>query len=475
MPTQNIFDLVDTWASGGGPYTSIKMNATDNDSGSASLLMDLQVGGSSKFKVSKSGTITAIAGSATAGSQGITFDGNTVAGLYAASSQLYLTGNAINAVGQLMVTNNLNITNDSAYLRLGASFDAIISRRAAANLRLGAADAAAPVAQTLSVQSVVAGTTNTAGANLTITGSQGTGTGAGGSIIFQVAPAGGSGTAQNALSTALTIGSDRNATFANNVTIGGTNISASGTIQLVSAGSIGLSIAASQTLSRLSLGITDDSANKALLFLDAANTLALRNGTAAQTFRMYSTYTSDTDYSRLSIFDVSGDTAWYIKPQNLTSGAARSIVIGSSDAGGTSVYFQTAGSIRWRVDSAGHFLANADNLYDIGASGATRPRNLYLGGSLTLGGNITSSGGITIAAAGYFIWPARASLDAVAADIVRLNGSSAGGALQLTEMTAPAAPATDNVRIYAEDNGSGKTRIMARFATGAAVQIAIEP
>jgi hypothetical protein len=31
------------------------------------------------------------------------------------------------------------------------------------------------------------------------------------------------------------------------------------------------------------------------------------------------------------------------------------------------------------------------------------------------------------------------------------------------------------VRIYAEDNGSGKTRLMAKFPTGAAVQIAIEP
>lgn len=85
--------------------------------------------------------------------------------------------------------------------------DLFISRRAAANLRFGAADAAAPVAQTLSVQSVVAGTSNTAGANLTITGSQGTGTGAGGSISFQVAPAGSSGSAQNALATAMTIDS----------------------------------------------------------------------------------------------------------------------------------------------------------------------------------------------------------------------------------------------------------------------------
>jgi hypothetical protein len=49
------------------------------------------------------------------------------------------------------------------------------------------------------------------------------------------------------------------------------------------------------------------------------------------------------------------------------------------------------------------------------------------------------------------------------------------GYQELAEMTAPAAPATNNVRIYAEDDGAGKTRLMARFATGAAVQIAIEP
>lgn len=47
--------------------------------------------------------------------------------------------------------------------------------------------------------------------------------------------------------------------------------------------------------------------------------------------------------------------------------------------------------------------------------------------------------------------------------------------LQMTEMTAPAAGATNAVRIYAEDNGAGKTRLMALFATGAAQQIAIEP
>lgn len=82
------------------------------------------------------------------------------------------------------------------------------------NLRLGVADAASAVAQAVSVQSVVAGTLNTAGSALTVTGSQGTGTGLGGSIIFQTAPAGTTGTAQNALATALTIDSTKGSTFA---------------------------------------------------------------------------------------------------------------------------------------------------------------------------------------------------------------------------------------------------------------------
>ena len=53
--------------------------------------------------------------------------------------------------------------------------------------------------------------------------------------------------------------------------------------------------------------------------------------------------------------------------------------------------------------------------------------------------------------------------------------SMTGRFLQMTEQTAPAAPAANGVRIYAEDDGAGKTRLMARFATGAAQVIALEP
>jgi len=63
-----------------------------------------------------------------------------------------------------------------------------------------------------------------------------------------------------------------------------------------------------------------------------------------------------------------------------------------------------------------------------------------------------------------------------AAGIMKVtNGSTGGGSLHFQEQTAPSAPAANNVYIYAQDNGAGKTQLMARFATGAAQQIAIEP
>ena len=46
---------------------------------------------------------------------------------------------------------------------------------------------------------------------------------------------------------------------------------------------------------------------------------------------------------------------------------------------------------------------------------------------------------------------------------------------QFAERTAPGAAPANSVNLWAEDNGSGKTRLMCQFATGAAVQIAIEP
>lgn len=112
------------------------------------------------------------------------------------------------------------------------------------------------------------------------------------------------------------------------------------------------------------------------------------------------------------------------------------------------------------------------------ASGGATGRYLYMQGN--------GSPLINMSSAGYYGFnatstPVNASSDTMirrgGAGIVSIRGSSnsVGGAINFLEQTAPGAPSTNEVVIYAEDNGSGKTRLMARFATGAAQQIAIEP
>ena len=54
----NIYDMVDTWNAGATTFTAIKMNVTDTASAAGSALMDLQVGGVSRFAVSKTGLTT---------------------------------------------------------------------------------------------------------------------------------------------------------------------------------------------------------------------------------------------------------------------------------------------------------------------------------------------------------------------------------------------------------------------------------
>jgi autotransporter-associated beta strand protein len=134
---------------------------------------------------------------------------------YGATSMGYATDGSVR---QVFTPSTHWINSDAATLSMGTTTpDLWVTRKGAANLQIGNVDDATPVAQSLSTQSVVAGTDNTAGVNLTINGSQGTGTGDGGSILFRVAPAGGAGNAQNALETAVTIDSTKLVTFANGI------------------------------------------------------------------------------------------------------------------------------------------------------------------------------------------------------------------------------------------------------------------
>lgn len=154
------------------------------------------------------------------------------------------------------------------------------------------------------------------------------------------------------------------------------------------------------------------------IWRDAANILAQRNGIISQTFRIYNTFTDFSNYERGVFSWVSN--ALNIGTQNAGTGLSRNVEIVS---GGISAL-------------------------TISTSGAFVNTGIYGNGStVDVGSNS---------------FPFR--------NVIQDNGYH-----QMTEMVAPAAPAVNSVRIYAEDNGAGKTRLMARFNTGAAQQIAIEP
>ena len=57
-----------------------------------------------------------------------------------------------------------------------------------------------------------------------------------------------------------------------------------------------------------------------------------------------------------------------------------------------------------------------------------------------------------------------------------IDGAISGASLAIPEkVSAASTPTADGVVLYAVDNGSGKTQLMAQFKTGSAQQVAIEP
>lgn len=112
-----------------------------------------------------------------------------------------------------------------------------------------------------------------------------------------------------------------------------------------------------------------------ILIRDAANALAQRNGANAQNFRLYNTYTDASNYSRLFIRANNGGGNAQIGFEQAGTGASNNLWFLAPSF----VFATTAGTQRWSINSTGHFVGQTDNTYDIGASGATRPRIGYFG------------------------------------------------------------------------------------------------
>lgn len=155
-----------------------------------------------------------------------------------------------------------------------------------------------------------------------------------------------------------------------------------------------------------------------VLARDAANVLAQRNSTNAQAFRVYNTFT-DTNNGEWFSVRWAGNLA-IIGTQANGSGTNRTLVWEGAEQ-----YFNTGGVSRFLINSSGNFLANTDNTYDIGASGANRPKDGYFSGTVSAA-NFTLLGGGAFQGQSnsLFYWTSRSVLSSSADGVIALTNNA---------------------------------------------------
>ncbi len=206
--SQPVINATQTWNAAGVTFTGVKLNITNTASSASSLLMDLQVGGVSKFQILPNNFLTINPASSVMKYFG-SFDANTFvmsgAGYYHSFSNTALTTLAASTIGWAP-------GGDAT----GAQ-DLILGRLGAAQLRLGAVTSAtAAVAQTLTVSG--SSGNSAAAALFTIAGSDQSGTGTtGGAVTLRAGnTSGASGTRTGG---ALTLAGGTGATIGGDVAI----------------------------------------------------------------------------------------------------------------------------------------------------------------------------------------------------------------------------------------------------------------
>jgi hypothetical protein len=100
---------------------------------------------------------------------------------------------------------------------------------------------------------------------------------------------------------------------------------------------------------------------------DVADNLEERNGTAAQSFRVYSAYSSGTSWDRMSLgSEASGGTTYNVlRSEDSTSGNALSLGI------------HIGSNIKWFFGSDGSFKPNSDNSVDMGTDTGQAVRSIF--------------------------------------------------------------------------------------------------
>jgi hypothetical protein len=189
-----------------------------------------------------------------------------------------------------------------------------------------------------------------------------------------------------AIRTAIGLGTTDGPTFLNSTVVGLTSIFRAGTGTGFSSefGSGGLALHSASQIA-WSSSFSGFGTKDLALERDAAGILAQRNGTAAQTLRVYNTYTDASNFE-VGYFSW-GSNVCSVGTHASGTGSFRKLAL----IGNGIDFSQANVGLRWSINTSGHFLAATDNLYDIGASGANRPRNVFIANTLSIGGNFNSN------------------------------------------------------------------------------------
>ena len=123
------------------------------------------------------------------------------------------------------------------------------------------------------------------------------------------------------------------------------------------------------------------------LYRDAANTLAQRNSTNAQTFRLYGTYTDSSNYERLQFdYGTSNAGMYTIGSTNAGTGSVRNLVIQASNnlrlIGGSQLSLW-AGGVQQLTLVSNQLFPTSDNVLDLGSG--NRFKNAYFSGVVNTG------------------------------------------------------------------------------------------
>ena len=115
------------------------------------------------------------------------------------------------------------------------------------------------------------------------------------------------------------------------------------------------------------------------------------------------------------------------------------------------------------------------NLMDLKAGGNSKFK-VDVGGVVTAASALITSSYVRVGVSSAIEWGGSRNYITAPADgqlLLQNNAATAGLTLCMQEMTAPTGSA-NQARIFAQDNGAGKTQLMVIFGSGAAQQIAIE-